>query len=128
MAKINKLAQIITNEIKKRATTEHTGPFTEELIYDDIELMINGKKTKCSIGLWVEYTAEWYIEERTYDYPGWAEVRDVDYEITEFIMEALEDGTVFTEEQQEKIFEENERFLYEYIEDDIIEAAEGQGR
>lgn len=125
--KDNKLAKIITEQIKKSARNSANVSWDTELIYDNIELMINGKKTKCSIGMWVEYTANWTIEEDTYDEPGYAEIDDIDYEITDFSMDELEDGTIFTEEQQEKIFDENREFLYDYIEDDVLEAAEGHG-
>lgn len=127
---INKLARIISEKIKKSASSvgdiQYSGPHKTELEYNNIELMINGKKTKCDINLWVEYTAKWYIEEQTYDYPGATEVRDVDYWI-ESIGIDKEDGTIFTEEQEKKILEENEDFLYDYIQEDVFDAAEGQG-
>lgn len=125
-----KLAEIIKEKITKSASSvgniEYSRPHKTELEYNNIELVINGKKTKCDINLWVEYTAEWYIEEQTYDYPGWAEVRDVDYSIEDIGIDT-EDGTIFTEEQEKKILEENEDFLYDYIQEDVFDAAEGQG-
>lgn len=125
-----KLAEIIKEKITKSASSvgriEYSGPYETELVYDDIELVINGKKTKCGVGMWVEYTAEWYIEEQTYDYPGAYEVRDVDYWIKSIGIDT-EDGTIFTEEQEEKILEDNRKFLEDYIEEDMYEEAERQG-
>lgn len=127
MEKPNKLAHRIIQEIKKSSSTvgrtETDEPKTTELEYDNIELMINGKKTKCDIGIVVEYTVTWYIEDRAYDYPGAVEVKNVDYGI-ESIGINMEDGTILTEEQEEKILKENRDFLEDYIEEDMYNIAE----
>lgn len=117
-----KLAEIIKEQISKHAYIKTIGPYETELVYDDIELVINGKKTKCGIGMDVEYTVD--IDEASDDLREFVTFEGVDYSITTLRVD-IEDGTIFTEEQEEKILEENRTFLEDYIAHDMDNIAEG---
>ena len=123
---MNKLAEIIKEQITKRAYHKSSGPHNISLLYEDMDLVINGKKTKCNVEVWVEYTAEWHVEDQIEDYPGAADLETVDYWITEIGIDT-EDGTIFTEEQEQKILKDNKKFLEDYIEEDVYNAAQGEG-
>lgn len=113
MAKINKLAQIITEKIKKSASIEEGETEERDMLLDDVELMIDGQKKKCRIYVNVEYTPIYDVGSD--DFGEVRFVEDVAYTILDIGIDDTEDGTVYTEEQQKKILEENKKIVNKEI-------------
>ena len=123
--KDNKLANKIKEEITKMAKSYNSGHNSNneaEIEYDDIELMIDGQKKRCSIIVNVTFSFDWWREDDTYWEPGDSGIDDLDYGINWIGIEC-KDGTIYTEEQENKILEDNYKYLEDYIESDVEEKA-----
>lgn len=124
--KENKLAKIISGEIKKVAWNKNKSGHNINditLEYEDVELQIDGKKKECDISLEIELEFDWYIEKDTYWEQGDSGVKNIKFWITKINIGDKE-GVVYTEEQEDKILEDNRKYLDDLIEYDVEEKAE----
>lgn len=107
--KDNKLAKIISEKIKKTARLEEGKTEERDMILDDVELMIDGKKKKCRIYAVVEYAPMYNVG--TDDFGDATTIEDVSYAVLEIGIDDTEDGTIYTQEQEKKILAENEEIV-----------------
>lgn len=115
----NKLANNIIQEIKKTAryhSGQDNGHFEKD--YDNVELVINGEKVKCYVDVDADFEFDWFYEDDTYWEPGQRKIEKLDFWINKIGVSDI-DGTIYTEEQEDKILEENRKTIEELIEDDI---------
>lgn len=120
---VNKLANRINEEINKYAKyKEGTNNNETTLEYEDINLVIDGKKIKCDIMLNVDFSFDWWIEESTKDEPEYSGIKNLDYNITNLDI-ACKDATIYTDDKQQEILSENRQYLNDLIEEDIEEKA-----
>ena len=120
--KNNKLAKIINDEINKRAYHEEGETEERDMLLDDVELTIDGKKKKCRIYVDVEYTPIYNI-----DSDDFGELRildDVDYSILEIGIDEDEDGTIYTEDKEKQILEENKDIIDAKVYHEVFNWAE----
>jgi len=119
---VNKLANIISEKIKKSAYHED-GPTEErDMELENVELTIDGKKKKCRIYVNVEYTP-------TYDVgsDGLREFRtleDVDFSILDIGIVEDEDGTIYAEDKEKQILKENQETIDAAIYHEVFNWAE----
>lgn len=92
------------------------GEFEQD--YEDVELIVNGEKKKCDILIEAYFEFDWYYEEQTYWEPGDRSIEKLDISI-ENIYVSDKDGNEYSEEQNQKILEDNREYLESLIEDDI---------
>lgn len=108
-----KLAEIIKEKITKSAYRQEGETEERDMLLEDVELMIDGKKKKCRIYVNVEYTPMYDVGSDDFGEVSFLE--DVTYTILDIGIDDTEDGTVYTEEQQKKILAENEDIVNKEI-------------
>lgn len=109
----NKLAKIISEKIKKNARLEEGKTEERDMLLDDVELVIDGKKKKCRIWANVEYTP--IYDAGTDDFGEVSFLEDVEYTILDIGIDDTEDGTIYTQEQEKKILAENDDIVNKEI-------------
>lgn len=122
---INKLANIITNEISKTASESGTHNDTMTITFNRVPLNIEGQEKECSGSVNINVSFDWYKDPGDYDNPPIHKVEDLEYEIEnfeEFIVEDDED-TYYTDEMLSKILKDNYDTLYYEIENEVQDRA-----
>lgn len=109
----NKLAKIITDKIKKSAYRQEGETEERDMLLDNVELMIDGKKKKCRIWANVEYTP--IYNAGSDDFGEVSFLEDVEYTILDVSIDGTEDDTIYTEEQEKKILAENDAIVKKEI-------------
>lgn len=117
---VNKLASIITSEIKKTASERGTHNETMYINFNNIALNIDGQEKMCEGIAKVDVTFDWYKDEGDYDNPPEHNIYNLEYDI-ESIDEfgIANDDTYYTDEQVAKILKANYDTVYDEIYDKV---------
>lgn len=106
------------SKMNKKAGQSGSGNGHFEKDYDNVELIINGKKKICSVYIDADYEFKWYREKQTYWEPGDSSIESLDISINS-ISVYDNDGNEYDEQLCEKILEDNREYLEDLIEDDV---------
>lgn len=114
---MNKLADIITTEITKTAKSRQGHNENEiDILLEDISLKIDNEEKKCTVGLTIEMSFDWWIDEETYWEPEDKGIKNLDYWIKDITIDC-EDGTIYSEEKQRDILHNNREHLNDLSEE-----------
>lgn len=117
--KNKKLANIITNEIKKYASTNGSYSGNANVMFKGVKLIIDGEEKVCEGYALVSFSFDWYRDEGDYWQPPEYKIENLEYEIDkiEELLVENDNDTYYTDEKVAQILEEN----YENFKDDIYE-------
>ena len=118
---VNKLANIINNEIKKYAYKEDSYSGNANVMFSGIKLNIDGEEKICEGSANVSFSFDWYRDEGDYWQPPEYKVENLEYDIDsieELIIENDND-TYYTDEKVAQILKENYESFKDQIYDEV---------